>query len=121
MPVTNVNSQIVVTLLDGSTTYMQVDEELNIAAQESFGGTPMRLPGGTSLLNMKLGLLSGVKKLLVVGDVGVSFRYEETGSDIPAHPFAYLANVVTGGMGVSELWLSNSDNEEHIVTVMAVE
>lgn len=121
MPVTNVDAQLIVTLLDGTTTVMQVSDEENIAATEVFGGLPQRIPGNTSLLNLKLGTLALTKMLTVIGDTGISFRFEELGSDIPAHPFAFLANNVPAGAGISEIWVTNSDNEEHTITVLANE
>lgn len=122
---TSINSssvQLVATLLDGSTTVLPTPgDAVIIPVLEAFGGLPQRIAGGTSLLNIKLGTLALTKWLAVYGDVGVSFRFEETGSDIPAHPFAFLANNVPAGANVSEIWVSNSDNEEHTVTILGAE
>jgi hypothetical protein len=122
---TSINSssiQLIAALLDGTTTVMPTPgEAVTVPVQEAFGGLPQRIPGGTSLQNIKLGTLNRVKWIAVYGDVGIKFRTTETGSDIQAHPFAFLANNVTAGIGISEVWVSNDDNEEHTVTILAAE
>jgi hypothetical protein len=122
MTINNSSVQLVAALLDGTTTVMPTPGEAEtIPVQEAFGGLPQRIPGDTLLQNIKLGTLSRVKWLALYGDEGITFRFEETGSDIPAHPFAFLANNVVAGAGISEIWVSNNDNEEHTITVLAAE
>jgi len=122
MAVNAANIQLIMALLEDSTTLMASPGAAEvISVTEVFGGFPQRVPAGASLTNVKLGMLTRVKFLAVWGDEGISFRYEENGSDVPAHPFAFLATNTTAGMGVSEIWISNSDQEEHPITILAAE
>jgi len=122
---TSINSssvQLIATLLDGSATVLPTPgDAVTIPVLEAFGGLPQRIAGGTSLLNIKLGTLSLTKWLAIYGNTGITFRFEETGSDIPADPFAFLANNVSAGANISEVWISNADNEEHTVTILGAE
>ena len=122
MAINSSSVQLIATLLDGSTTVLPTPgEAVTISILEAFGGLPQRIPGGTSLLNIKLGTLNRTKWLAIYGDEGITYRFEENGSDIPADPFSFLANNVVAGANVSEIWISNGATEEHIVTIVAGE
>jgi len=122
MAVNSSSVQLITVLLDGTTTVLPTPgEAVTIPILEAFGGLPQRIAGGESLLNIKLGTLNRVKWLGVFGDEGITIRIEENGSDIPAHPFMFLAANVVAGAGISELWISNSDSEEHAITIIAGE
>jgi len=122
MAINSSSVQLIATLLDGSTTVLPTPgAAVTIPILEAFGGMPQRIPGGTSLLNIKLGTMNRTKWLAIYGNEGITFRFEETGSDIPADPFAFLANNVVAGANVSEIWISNDDAEEHTVTILAGE
>lgn len=113
--------QLVTTLLDGSTTQIPSPGSASTGTVlEVFGGFPMRIPGSTSDQNIKLGLLTDPKWLAVFGDEGVSFRILEGGTPLEANPFAFVADV-EDGLGISEVWVSNSDAEEHVVYILASE
>jgi len=122
MAVDGIALQLLTTLMEGSTTYMSSPgSEVVASLLESFGGLPQRIPGGTSDLNLKLGTLAITKGIAVYGDEGISFKISAAGDALPAHPFAYLGNNVAAGMGISEIWVSNSDQEEHQIVVVAWE
>jgi len=113
--------QLVTTLLDGSTTQIPSPGSAETGSVlEVFGGFPMRLPGGASDTNIKLGLLTDPLWLAVFGDVGISFKIVEGGTALEANPFGFVADV-EDGLGISEVWLSNSDAEEHVVYILASE
>ncbi|MCK5644740.1 MAG: hypothetical protein KAJ19_28330 [Gammaproteobacteria bacterium] len=111
--------QLITTLLDGSTTQIPSPGSASTGSVlEVFGGFPMRIPGGTSDQNIKLGLLSDPLWLAVYGDEGISFQIFEDGTALEANPMAFVADVADG-LGISEIWVSNSDAEEHIVYILA--
>ena len=71
--------QLITTLLDGSTTQIPSPGSASTGSVlEVFGGFPMRIPGGTSDQNIKLGLLSDPLWLAVYGDEGISFQILES-------------------------------------------
>ena len=113
--------QLITTLLDGSTTQIPSPGSAETGSVlEVFGGFPMRIPGGASDTNIKLGLLTDPIWLAVFGDEGINFKILEDGTALEANPFAFVADVVDG-LGISELWVSNDDAEEHIVYILAAE
>jgi len=87
---------------------------------ESFYAT-VSLSGGASDTNLKLGTLTDPKFLaLFSSGTGVSFKAEDGGSDLSAFPCAFLAET-TAGLGISEIWLSNSNGSARTVNVLAAE
>jgi hypothetical protein len=114
--------QLITTLLDGSATAMSSPGTAQTGTVlEATGGLPHKIPGGTSDLNIKLGTLTDVKWLAIWADgEGVTFRVSNGGDALDANPFAFLANV-EDGMGISEIWVSNTDTAERKVTVLAAE
>lgn len=113
--------QLITTLLDGSTTQVPSPGTAQTGSVlEAYGGLPVRIAGGSSDTNVKLGLLSDPLWLAVYGDEGISFKVAESGTDLQANPFGFVANV-EDGLGISEIWLSNADAEEHIVYIVAAE
>ena len=121
MAINNSSVQLIAAILDGNTVVMPTPgEAVEIPVLEMFNGY-QKLAGGASLVNIKLGSLNRVKWLAVYGDVGVKIRTTETGSDLEADPFLFLANNVVAGMGISEVWVSNDDSEEHDVRILAAE
>jgi hypothetical protein len=87
---------------------------------ESFYAT-LSLAGGASDTNLKLGTLTDPKFLaLFSSGTGVSFKTASGGTSLPAYPCAFLAETVDG-LGVSEVWLSNSNGSARTVNVLAAE
>lgn len=112
---------LLLTLLDGTTTVLSSPSGAETGSVvEAFGGMPQRIGAGESDLNIKLGTLSDPVWLGVVGADGISFKISESGDALSASPYAFLANV-DDGLGISEIWISNADAEEHTVTILAVE
>lgn len=113
--------QLITTLLDGTTTQVPSPGIAQTGTVlEAYGGLPVRLPGGASDTNIKLGLLSDPLWLAVFGDEGVSFKIADGGTALEANPFAFIADV-EDGLGISEIWLTNADAEEHIIYIVAAE
>ena len=74
MAINNASVQLIFALLEDSTTVVPTPgSAVTVPVLEAFGGMPQRIPGGTSLLNIKLGTLSLCKLLGVWGDEGISF------------------------------------------------
>jgi hypothetical protein len=113
--------QVISTLLEGSTTRLTSPGSASTGSVlEAFGGVPMRVPAGASDTNVKLGLLSDPIFLAVYGDTGISFKIASGGTSLKADPFAFLADE-EDGLGISEIWVSNSDSEEHTIYIVAAE
>lgn len=113
--------QLITTLLDGTVTQVPSPGSAQTGTVlEAYGGLPVRLPGLASDTNIKLGLLSDPLWLAVFGDEGVSFKIASGGTAIEANPFAFIADV-EDGLGISEIWLTNTDAEEHVIYIMATE
>ncbi len=108
--------------LDGSTTV--IASPLSTAATgsvgESFIGMPLRIAGSASAVNVKLNTLTNPLWLAVYAESGISFQISSGGDAIEANPFAFISDV-TNGLGISEIWLTNSDVAEIAVTVLAGE
>lgn len=115
------SAQLVTTLLEGSTTILTSpgDEETG-SVLEVFGGFPQRLAGLASAINLKLGTLTNPLWLAIYGAEGISFQISSGGDAIEANPFAFIADV-DAGLGISEIWLSNSSAGEVAVTILAAE
>jgi hypothetical protein len=113
--------QVISTLLEGTTSRMtSPGAESTGSVLEAFGGVPMRVPAGASDTNVKLGLLTDPIFLAVYGDKGISFTISSGGDALRADPFAFLADD-EDGLGISEIWVSNSDSEEHTIYIVAAE
>lgn len=71
-------------------------------------------------VEVQLGTLSVPKVIVVMGGKGVSVRLVAvTGTVFPADPMAMLAD--TAGLAQTSIFLSNSDSQEHKVTILACE
>lgn len=108
-------------LLEGSSTALTSPDpgEQTGDISEVFGGFPMKLAASASDTNIKLGQLTDPIYLAVYGSTGVSFKTASGGTSLSASPFAILADDT--GLGVSEIWVSNSDAQEASVTILAIE
>ncbi len=108
--------------LDGSTTV--IASPISTAATgvvgESFIGMPLRVAGSASAVNVKLNTLTNPLWLAVYAEAGISFQISSGGDAIEANPFAFISDV-TSGLGISEIWLTNSEAGEIAVTVLAGE
>lgn len=121
MSVTGYAVRVMASLLDGSDTHLADDSaEQTGDVLEAHGGLPMKIPGSTTDLNIKLGTITQPKFLKVAGDQGVSFKIAEGGTAISANPWAFLADL-DDGMQISEVWITNSEPDEKEVTILAVE
>lgn len=115
------SAQLVTTLLEGTTTVLSSPGSAETGTVlEVFGGFPQRLAGSASAVNLALGTLTNPLWLAVYGDEGISFQISSGGDAIEANPFAFIADV-DNGLGISEIWLSNSEPGEKSVTVLAAE
>ena len=87
---------------------------------ESFYGTAS-LAGSASATNVKLGTLTDAKFLaLFSSGTGVTFTIVSGGTSLAAFPCAFLAET-TDGLGISEVWLSNSNASARTVNILAAE
>ena len=115
------NAQLTLSLLEDSTTALtSPGAEDSGTVTEAAGGFPQKIAGGASDVNVKLGSLTDPLILCVWGAEGVSFKISESGDAIAAYPFACLSDTATG-LGISEIWVSNSDEAEQSYTFLAVE
>ena len=116
----NYTVQVVTTLLTGTTTDRTKTDTADDSLSESFWAE-VRLPAGASDTTLKLNLLTDPKVLVIYGGTGCSFKLDSTGTDaIAADPVAVVGNE-DAGLGIDEILLSNSDEEEHTLTVIAME
>lgn len=122
MAVDTYSIRVLASLLDGTTTYLSDDTAAATTGNltEAHGGLPMLVAGLASDVNVKLGTLTDPKFLKVSGSVGVSIKIASGGTAISANPWAFLSEV-TNGLGISEIWISNSDPSEATVTILAGE
>lgn len=120
MAIDTYSVQLVYNLLEGSTVKLpSPGTAVTGDVVEANGGLPFLVPGDTTV-NIKLGTLTDPAAIGVYGDKGVQVQIEENGSWLPANPFAFVGAVVNS-MAVSEVWVRNTDNQEHQVTIIAVE
>jgi hypothetical protein len=120
MAIDTYSVQLSVALLEGSTTKLpSPGAAVTGDVVEAHGGLPFLVAGGATE-RIRLGTLTDPAAIAIYGDEGIRVRIEEDGSWIPANPFAFLWAVVNS-MSVSEVWVNNQDNEEHQVTIIAVE
>lgn len=122
MAVDGYSVRVMSSLLDGSETALA---EESSAAQtgsisEAFGGLPMKIPGGASDQNIKLGMLTNPLFLKVTGGPGISVKIASGGSALEANPWLFLSDL-DAGLGISEIWVSNSDASEQAITILAGE
>jgi hypothetical protein len=121
MPVDSYSVQLIASLLDGATTIVPTPGTAQTGSVlEAFGGLPQRVGAGVSDLNIKLGTLTNPLWLAIWGAEGITFNTTLTGSEIDADPFAFLADE-TNGLGISEIWVSNSSGQEQSITILAAE
>lgn len=113
--------QLITTLLDGTTTQLPSpgSAETGVVG-EAFGGLPMKIAGDATDQNIKLGMLSDPKWLAVYGDRGVSVKIAENGTAIPANPMMFVCDT-DDELGISEIWVTNSQPDEKSITILAVE
>jgi hypothetical protein len=115
------STQLTLSLLEDTTTVLSSPgSEETGSVGEAYGGLPSKIDAGASDENVKLGALTDPLVLAVWGEQGVSFKIASDGDAIAAYPFACLSNVADG-LGISEIWVSNSEDSEKSYTVLAVE
>ena len=113
--------QVITTLLDGSSVVLpSPGAEHTGGVIEAFGGMPQRIPGETTDMNLKLGTLTSPKWLAIFGAPGISIKTELTGTPMRANPFAFVADE-SEELGISEIWVTNSDPTERSITILAAE
>lgn len=114
--------QLAASLLEDTTTVLTPGPSSASTGSitEGFGGLPQRIAGLASDVNVKLGTLTAPVFLAIWGSAGVSVKIAEGGTAIGADPFAFIANA-DAGLGISEVWLSNSNAAEATVTILAAE
>ena len=113
--------QLITTLLDGSATALVSPGQAETGGVlEAFGGMPQRIAAGASDVNIKLGTLADPLWLAVFGNDGITFRLALAGQVLDANPFAFLADE-QNGLGISEIWVSNSDSQEQTIILVAAE
>lgn len=115
------SAQLSVSLLDGVTTSLATPgSEETGTVNEAAGGLPHKIGASETDVNVKLGTLTDPVLLAVWGDEGVSFKIASGGDALAAYPFACLADVANG-LGISEIWVSNSVPSEQDYTYLAIE
>ena len=121
MAIDGYSVQLTCYFLDGtSTAVVSPGEALAGDVVEGLGGFPTRIPGGGEIVNMKLGTITDAAWVAVWGDHQVQVRFAADGDWAGANPFFFIGQTL-GGLSISEIWLRNMDNEEHVVTVYAAE
>lgn len=119
--INKIQAQLTGALLEDSTTVLTTPGSSQTqAVGEVFGGNPSKIGANASDTNIKLGTLSNPLMLLVWGDAGISFKIASDGDKLNAHPFASLTDI-QDGLGISEIWASNSADSESTITILAVE
>jgi hypothetical protein len=115
------NATLSISLLDGSTTAMSSPGSAQSGSVgEAFASFPRKIAGGVSELNVKLGSVTNPLILGVWGQKGLSFKIEQSGSAIAAYPFACLSDI-DSGLGISEIWVTNTEATEKTLNIVAVE
>jgi len=105
-------------------TYSAVLDAVTLVTQtgtvgEKFQHT-MLLGAGASDINLAIGAITVPVYLIVVGAKGVSFKLNGAGTDaIGAYPLAVVTD--EDGLTLTAILLSNTDSQEHEVTVYAGE
>ena len=121
MAVDGYSVQLICSFLDGSSVYLPTQgEAVTGDLVEGHSGLPMRIPGGGDIVNIKLSSITDPAWVAVWGDEDVQVRIVEDGTWLGTNPFAFVGAMV-GGLGISEVWIRNNDNEEHAVTIYAAE
>lgn len=113
--------QLTATLLEDSTTVLSspgVQETGTVT--EAFGGLPQKIAGSASDTVFSLGGITDPIFLGVWGDEGVSFKIASDGDALNAYPFACLSDE-QDGLGISQIWVSNSEADEKTFTILAIE
>ena len=76
---------------------------------------------GAADTSVVLAGLTDPKVLVVIGDVGISFKLDAGGTDaIGADPVAVVSDEGSG-LAISEILMSNGDSVAHTVTIVAFE
>lgn len=115
------SAQLSVSLLDGVTTALSTPGSAETGSvNEAAGGMPHKIAANDTDVNVKLGTLTDPVILAVWGDIGMSFKISSGGDAIAAYPFACLADI-ENGLGISEIWVSNSTASEQDYTYIAIE
>lgn len=113
--------QLITTLLEDTATILPTPgSEGTGTVVEAFGGFPQRIAGEASDVNIKLGTLTSPLWLAVFGAKGISFKIASDGTDLEANPFAFIADT-DAGLGISEIWVSNSEAAEIPITILCAE
>jgi hypothetical protein len=122
MAVDTYSIRVMASLLDGTTTYLADDtsDATTGSLTEAHGGLPMKVAGLASDVNVKLGTLTDPKFLKVSGAVGITVKIAESGTALSANPWLFLSET-TNGLGISEIWISNSEASEATVSILAGE
>lgn len=108
-------------ILDGSTTVLADQDTAQTATiGEGMGGLPSKIAGEASDVNIKLGTLTDAKVLKVKGAQGISVKIADGGTAIPANPFLLITDL-DDGIGISEIWVSNSGVSEADIIITAAE
>jgi hypothetical protein len=117
---TTYSVQVVTSILDGTSTVRTDTTTGTGTISESFWAE-VKLPAAASDTSLALNLLTDPVMLVVIGDTGISFKLNAGGTDaISADPIAVIADD-NDGLDITAILLSNSDGEEHDVTVIAFE
>lgn len=114
------SAQLTLSLLEDSSTVIgSPGDEDTGTVTESFHAI-CTVASSASDVNVKLGQLTDPLFLAAWGDQGISFKISSAGDAIAAYPFACLSDT-NNGLGVSEIWVSNSEAEAKSCTIVAVE
>jgi len=121
MAIDGYSVQLLCNFLDGASVVLPTaGTAITGDVVEGHGGFPMRIPGGGDIVNVKLGTITDASWLAVWGDEDVQVRVAEDGTWLGSNPFAFIGAMIAG-LGISEIWIRNNDNEEHGVTIYAAE
>lgn len=121
MAIDSYSLQLIASLLDGTSTALNPGAAASTGSiLEATGGTPYRITGLATDVNIKLGTLTNPLFLVVWGDTGISVKIANGGTAMAASPFFAVCNQDTG-LGISEIWVSNSEAAEKTYILLAGE
>lgn len=112
--------QVIATLTDGSSTEREKIITSSVATVETFWAEA-RIPAAASNTQLQLNLLTDPAYLVVVGGKGIWATVTLDGDKIQCDPAGVLSKVNGSGLGLSSIYLGNTDTSEKLITVIAVE
>lgn len=114
------SAQLTLSLLEDSSTVFSSPGSEQTGSVTEHVVISQNVAGPASDVNVKLGGLTDPKILAAWGEEGLSFKTAIAGSVIAAYPIACMSDL-TDGLGISEVWVSNSEGTAKSLTIVAFE